>query len=209
MGKVKAAFQTKWPAIVAVKKTQREYQKELMELRLKEEDVGERVMVAGISTWAHTQFHNKLKTLVKDAGVESIPILIQPVRKALPQALRDLTSVALADWSAFLNEINNVNIDTLQEKAKRVKERKEAEKAQNARIARLENQQDPIEVLHLQMQQTSIGTNVRNSEVRTPQRTTGNAPADATTARRPVRYVAANQGQTNQRPRGQPPTQEE
>lgn len=75
-------------------------------------------MVVGIMTWAHIHFHNKLTTLVKDIGVESILVLIQPVREALPQALRDLTSVAPADWTAFLSEIQNVNVDTLQEKAK-------------------------------------------------------------------------------------------
>ncbi|KAG1810294.1 uncharacterized protein HD556DRAFT_1436017 [Suillus plorans] len=188
MGASQALFLTKWPVIIVAGKTQREYQKDLLELRFKEEEVGELVTVAGIATWAHIQFHNKLKTLVKDAGVENVPILIQPVREALPQALRDLTSA---------------------EKVKRLKERKEAEKAENARITRLESQQDPIEVLCLQMQQMSIGANTQNTEVKTPQRTMGNAPVDAAITRRPVRYVTANQGQTNQHPRGQPPMQEE
>jgi len=114
---------------------QREYQKDLLELWFKEEEVGERVIVAGITTWAHIQFHNKLRMLVKNAGVESVPILIQPVHEVLPRALRDLTSAAPVNWDAFLNEIKNINIDTLQEKVKRVKEWKEAERAQNACIA--------------------------------------------------------------------------
>jgi hypothetical protein len=37
----KTEFLTKWPAIVVAGKTQREYQKELLELRFKEEEVGE------------------------------------------------------------------------------------------------------------------------------------------------------------------------
>jgi DNA-binding protein H-NS len=205
----KAEFLAKWPAIVVAGKTQREYQKELLELRFKEEEVGERVTVAGIATWAHIQFHNKLTTLVKDAGVESVPILIQPVRDALPRALKDLISAAPADWKTFLNEIKNVNIDTLQEKAKRVKERKEAERAQNARIARLENRQDPIEVLRLQMQQTTIGSNTLTPKATAPPRAMGNAPPSTMMPRRAVRYITANQPTTNQYPRGQPPTQEE
>ncbi|KAG1811767.1 uncharacterized protein BJ212DRAFT_1483500 [Suillus subaureus] len=72
----KTEFLMKWPAIVIAGKTQREYQKDLLELQFKEEEVGEWVTVAGITTWAHIQFHNKLKTLVKDAGVENVPILI-------------------------------------------------------------------------------------------------------------------------------------
>ncbi|KAG2351131.1 hypothetical protein BDR07DRAFT_1502531 [Suillus spraguei] len=112
--------------------------------------------------------------LMKDAGVENVPILIQPVHEALLRTLRDLTSAAPADLNTFLNEIKNVNIDTLQEKVRRMKERKEAEKAQNVCITGLESRQDPIEVLRLQMQQMSIGANVQNPEVRMPQRTIGN-----------------------------------
>jgi hypothetical protein len=205
--KAKAVFLVKWPAIVIAGKMQREYQKDLLELWFKEEEVGERVIVAGITTWAHIQFHNKLRTLMKDAGVESVPILIQPVHEALPQALRDLTSAAPANWDAFLNKIKNVNIDTLQEKAKRVKERKEAERAQNARIARLENRQDPIKVLRLQMQQTAIRSNAPKATA-TP-RTMENALCNATAPRRAVRYIAANQSMPSQYNRGQPPTQEE
>ncbi|KAG2159487.1 uncharacterized protein EDB93DRAFT_290564 [Suillus bovinus] len=112
---VKTAFLTKWPAIVVAVKTQGEYLKDLLELRLKEDEVGERIVVAGVTTWAHIYFHHKLKALVKDAGVESVPVLIQPVREALPRALRDLTTVDPADWNTFLNEIKDVNVDALRE----------------------------------------------------------------------------------------------
>ncbi|KAG1812771.1 uncharacterized protein BJ212DRAFT_1301268 [Suillus subaureus] len=177
----KAAFLAKWPAIVVTGKTQREHQKDLLELQFKEEEVRERVTVAGIATWAHIQFHNKLKMLVKDAGVEHVPILIQPVWEALPQALRDLTSAVPADWDAFLNKIKSININTLQEKAKRVKERKEAERAQNAHIVWLESRQDPIKVLCLQMQQTMIGSNTLTPKATMPSRTIGNAPSSVMT----------------------------
>ncbi|KAG2743043.1 hypothetical protein P692DRAFT_201809349 [Suillus brevipes Sb2] len=47
---VRAAFIAKWPVIVAADKTKLEYQKELLALRLKEEEVGERITVADIET---------------------------------------------------------------------------------------------------------------------------------------------------------------
>lgn len=209
---IRTAFITKWPAIIAADKTKLEYQKELMALRMKEEEVGTRITVAGIETWAHIHFHSTLQKLVQDAGVDSAPILIQPVRDALPRTLRDLTSPAPPDWTTFLQEIKDANIDTLLEKVKRAKERKEAEKAQNARIARLENRQgDPVEILRLQMQQATIGTavnqtaqyNVPHSQTPQPNPTFNNS------ARRQIRYVTGNQAGTIQRPRSQPPTQEE
>ena len=115
---VKAAFITKWPTIIAADKTKLEYQKELLALWLKEEEVGIRITVAGIEMWSHVHFHGTLKKLVQDAGVDSAPILIQLVRDALPRTLRDLTSPAPPDWNTFLNEIKDTNIDTLLEKAK-------------------------------------------------------------------------------------------
>jgi hypothetical protein len=208
---VRTAFIAKWPAIVAADKTKLEYQKELLALRLKEEEVGERITVAGIETWSHVHFHGTLRKLVQDAGVETAPILIQPVRDALPRTLRDLTSPAPPDWDTFLNEIKNANIDTLLEKVKRAKERKEVEKAQNARIARLETRQhDPVENLRLQMQRTSIGTPVNQTAPYMSQpQNAHNAAAYNSQARRQVRYVTGNQPGTVPRPRGQPPTQEE
>src|SRR6267154_1113122 len=217
---VKAAFITKWPTIIAADKTKLEYQKELLALWLKEEEVGICITVAGIETWSHVHFHGTLKKLVQDAGVDSAPILIQLVRNALPRTLRDLMSPAPLDWNTFLNEIKDANIDTLLEKAKRAKERKEVEKAQNLRIAKLENRQtDPVEILCLQMQQATIG------QANTPSlpainmqprpayntnvtRNTVPNPTNNMSARRQVRYVAANQN-AGQRPRGQPPTPEE
>jgi hypothetical protein len=209
---VRAAFIAKWPAIIAADKTKLEYQKELLALRMKEEEVGTRITIAGIETWAHIHFHGTLQKLVQDAGVDSAPILIQPVRDALPRTLRDLTSPAPPNWNTFLTEIKDANIDTLLEKVKRAKERKEVENAQNARIARLENRQgDPVEILRLQMQQATIGTPVNQTvpynapRAQTPQpNPTFNNPA-----RRQIRYVTGNQTGTTQRPRGQPPTQEE
>jgi hypothetical protein len=92
-------------------------------------------------------------------------------------------SAAPVDWATFLNEIYNVNVDNLQEKAKRAKERKEAERTQNTHIARLESRQDPVEILRLQMQQASIGTNP-SPRATAPMRTTGNASPAASTTRR-------------------------
>ncbi|KAG1774664.1 hypothetical protein EV702DRAFT_1237851 [Suillus placidus] len=138
---VKTAFENKWPTIAAAGKTKLEYQKELLVLRLKDEDVGERTTSAEVTMWSHIHFHNQLQMLVQDAGVVNAPVLIHQVRDALPRTLRDLTTPAPPDWNTFLNEIKDVNVDILQDKAKQAKEWKEAERAQNARIARLEGRQ--------------------------------------------------------------------
>ncbi|KAG1781382.1 hypothetical protein EV702DRAFT_1248390 [Suillus placidus] len=212
---VKTAFENKWPTIAAVGKTKLEYQKELLVLRLKDEDIGERTTSAEVTMWSHIHFHNQLQMLVQDAGVVNAPVLIHQVRDALPRTLRDLTTPAPPDWNTFLNEIKDVNVDILQDKAKWAKERKEAERAQNAHIARLEGRQhDSVEILPLQMQQASLGTN-NSPPPRTSSTTTlqtqvpGNFVHQTLGPRRPIRYTSASQAPTGQRMMRGPPTQEE
>ncbi|KAG2742821.1 hypothetical protein P692DRAFT_201724556 [Suillus brevipes Sb2] len=211
---VKAAFEAKWPTIAVARKTMLEYQKELLALRLKEDEVGERITLAEVTTWSHIHFHNQLKTLVQDAGVVNAPVLIHPVRDALPQVLRDLTTSAPLDWNTFLNEIKDVNIDILQDQVKREKEKKEVERAQNVRITHLENRQsDPVEILHLQMQQTSLRPNISSTGPSTRPTTTA-APQMRTSftnqaLHRPLRYTTVNPSSGGQCTFRDPPTQEE
>jgi hypothetical protein len=81
---VKTAFQAHWPAIVVAAKSELDYQKELLMLRLNEEDMGERITVAGVSTWSHLHYHGCLKKLVQDAVITGAPMFIHQVCEALP-----------------------------------------------------------------------------------------------------------------------------
>jgi hypothetical protein len=76
---VKKEFENQWPAIIVAAKSQLDYQKELLALRLKEEDVGEWITVAGVSTWSHLHYHGRLQKLVQDAGVVNAPVFIHQV----------------------------------------------------------------------------------------------------------------------------------
>ncbi|KAG2742404.1 hypothetical protein P692DRAFT_20821982 [Suillus brevipes Sb2] len=125
---VRVEFGKQWPAIVVAAKSQLDYQKELLAPRLKEEDVGEQITVAGVMTWSHLHYHGHLQRLFA----------------------KDCSSTT---WEDFLNEIKGADVDIIQDKVKREKEKKEVEREQNARIARLESRQpDPVEALRMQMQ---------------------------------------------------------
>ncbi|KAG1820933.1 uncharacterized protein BJ212DRAFT_1297411 [Suillus subaureus] len=186
---IKVAFQAQWPAIVVAAKSTLDYQEELLMLRLKEDDVGEHITVAGVSTWSHLHYHRHLQKLVQDMGIANAPVFIHQVCEVLPCVIRDLTSPAPATWTVFLDDIKDANIDVIQDKARQEKEKKEAEKVQNLRIAKLENRQmDPIEILRLQMQHTVIG------------------PINTSSPPSSNMNTALNQS-AMQHPRGQPPTQ--
>ncbi|KAG1908285.1 uncharacterized protein F5891DRAFT_1179803 [Suillus fuscotomentosus] len=107
-------------------------------LRLKEEEVGKQITVAGVPTWAHLQFHMNLQQLINEAG--------------------ELTTPGLAEWSKFLDELKALDTNKLREKAETARKKKEEEKMQSARLTRLETMQtDVIEVMHLQLQRTNLG----------------------------------------------------
>ncbi|KAG1820803.1 hypothetical protein EV424DRAFT_1539342 [Suillus variegatus] len=55
---IKKEFEKQWPAIVVAVKFQLDYQKELLALQLKEEDIGEHITVAGVSMWSHLHYHS-------------------------------------------------------------------------------------------------------------------------------------------------------
>ncbi|KAG2097401.1 hypothetical protein BD769DRAFT_1677796 [Suillus cothurnatus] len=76
---VKKEFENQWPAIVVAAKSQLDYQKELLTLRLKEEDMGEQITVAEVLTWSHLHYHGCLQKLVQDVGVMNTPVFIHQV----------------------------------------------------------------------------------------------------------------------------------
>jgi hypothetical protein len=70
--------------------------------------------------------------------------------------IKELTTLGLAEWNKFLDEIKALDTNKLREKAETARKKKEEEKVQNARLARLETMQtDAIEVMRLQLQRTS------------------------------------------------------
>ncbi|KAG1839443.1 hypothetical protein DFJ58DRAFT_733311 [Suillus subalutaceus] len=154
---VKTAFMERWPAIPVAEKTGLDYQREILALRLTDEEVGTQIMVAGVATWAHLKFHNNLQQLVSEAGVATTTGLVYQVQENLPTIMKELTTPSLAEWQKFLDEIKNIDTNKLREKAEGVKKKREIEKTQNARLARLESiQTDAVEVMRLQLQCMSI-----------------------------------------------------
>jgi hypothetical protein len=198
---VKAAFTTQWPAITVAEKMGLDYQCEILALRLSEEEVGKQITVAGVPTWAHLQFHTSLQQLVNEAGANTMAGLMYQVQENLPTVIKELTTLGLAEWNKFLDEINALDTNKLREKAQTAQKKKEEEKVQNAHLARLETMQtDAIEVMQLQLQRTSIGSAPAEQSTTPPSN-------PASRIRHVTREPSANPQQTNRQ--CQPLTQEE
>lgn len=198
---VKTAFSNRWPAITVAEKTGLDYQREILALRLKEEEVGKQITVAGVPTWAHLQFHVNLRQLVNEAGANTTAGLVYQVRENLPTVIKELTTPGLAEWSKFLDEIKALDTNKLREKAETARKKKEEEKMQSARLARLETMQtDAIEVMRLQLQRTNLGS-------APTERSTTSSPNLAPRIRYINRQLETNTQQTTRQ--RQPLTQEE
>ncbi|KAG2125442.1 hypothetical protein DEU56DRAFT_759259 [Suillus clintonianus] len=170
---VQTEFSSRWPAITVAEKTGLDYQREILALRINEEEVGTQVTVAGVPTWAHLQFRVKMQQLVAEAGANETAGLVYQVRENLPTVIKELTTPGLADWTKFLDEIKSIDTNKLREKAEVAKKKKEKEKAQNARLTRLEGMQtDTIEVLRLQLQRSNLGVTPSNINAQLPTSTT-------------------------------------
>jgi hypothetical protein len=191
---VKKSFTARWPGIAIAEKTGLDYQREILALRLTDEELGTQITVAGVPTWSHLQYRASLHQLVNEAGAATIAGLVYQVRENLPVVMKELTTPGVADWDKFLEEIEKIDTNKLREKAEAARKKKDVEKAQNARLTRLENMQtDAIEVMRLQLQHTGIGNAQTNQAyTNTPNR----APSDNSSPR--IRYVTKGQPQSTQ-----------
>jgi hypothetical protein len=130
---VKIAFMERWPAITVAEKTGLDYQREILALRLSDDEVGTQIIIAGVATWAHLQFHNKLQQLVSEAGAATTTGLVYQVRENLPVVVKELTTPGLGEWKTFLDEIKNIDTNKLREKAGEKKNKKETQKMEKTK----------------------------------------------------------------------------
>lgn len=68
---IDAAFHKRWPKKKQIKKTEEEYEDEILGRKLKTEDLGKRENVAGMEVYSHVAWADKMATSVKGAGLEN------------------------------------------------------------------------------------------------------------------------------------------
>ena len=107
---IEAAFEKRWPKKKQIKKTEDEYEDEIVGRKLKAEDLGKKEVVAGRETYTHLALANKMATSVKSAKWEKTTNQLWQVRKSLPNILREKVGTRHADWEAFLEDVHDVDI---------------------------------------------------------------------------------------------------
>jgi hypothetical protein len=131
---VQKEFASRWPVITIAEKTGLNYQREILALCLDKEELGMQVVVAGVPTWVHLQFHAWVQQLISEAGMNATAGLVYQVRENLPMVIKELTTPGVTEWTKFLEEIKGLDMNKLREKAEAGRKKREVEKAQNARL---------------------------------------------------------------------------
>ncbi|KDQ50105.1 hypothetical protein JAAARDRAFT_142531 [Jaapia argillacea MUCL 33604] len=136
---LEAAFLVRWPEVKAVVKGEEEYVEELMGLRLKKEDVGKKVEVAGIEVWSHVAWADKIFKLAVGGKISGTKTYISLVRKELPDVIKDKVSSNHADWALFTKAARDIEIEYIKDSTVKIKEEAEREKLMEERLKLLES----------------------------------------------------------------------
>ena len=154
---IKVAFAKRWPKKKQVKKTDDEYEDEIMERKLKPEDMGKKEKVAGREVYTHIAWADKMATSVKGAKWEKTTNQLRQVRKNLPNILREKIGTGHADWEAFLKAVRDVDIEDIRDSMD-IKNKEQA--ALDQRLRALETlSRSPTAPLRQQLSSVAISSN--------------------------------------------------
>jgi len=171
------AFNTRFPGLEKAKKTNIDYQHELLALRLEIGELGKLVKYGGVEVWSHTAFAEKVYSLAVLAGIENGPSHIFSVRDKLPEVLREKVSENQTDWRTFCNAIKNIDLSYIKECVRKYEQEKQKDDKLNTRLQKLERfpstPMTPVSKMAAQMNRTTITTPSRT--------TTSTNPFNATT----------------------------
>ncbi|KAJ7328246.1 hypothetical protein DFH08DRAFT_815753 [Mycena albidolilacea] len=108
----------KWPKEVVVAKSAQEMSDEMLELEMREDEMGVKVDVDGILTYGHVRWAKQMRLLCEK---DTTGLLIPQVRRKLPQAMKNLVSSAYTDWNVCLQAVSDVSVPDLLEEIEKEK----------------------------------------------------------------------------------------
>ena len=153
------AFKKRWPRKKQTKKSDDEYEDEILGRKLKTEDLGKKEKVAGRDVYTHITWADKMATTVKSAKLEKTTTYVRQVRKELPNILREKVGTGHADWSSFLQAVRDVDLDHIRDGMELLNKELEEKKALNQRLRMLESvSRSPTAPLRQQLSAVTIAS---------------------------------------------------
>ena len=160
---IEAAFMARWPRKKQVKKTDDEYEDEIMGRKLKDEDLGKKEKIARREVYTHIAWADKMAQSVKGAKWEKTTNQLRQVRKDLPTILREKIGTGHADWNAFLEAVRDVDVEYIRDS---IDIRNKEQAVIDQRIRRLESlSRSPTAPLRQQLSTVTISSPNRSPQV--------------------------------------------
>ena len=112
---IEKAFLVRWPKKKQVKKTDDEYEDEIVGRKLKAEDLGKKEKIAGREVYTHVAWADKMAQSVKGARWEKTTNQLRQVRKELPTILREKIGTGHKDWNNLLKAVRDVDVEYIRD----------------------------------------------------------------------------------------------
>ena len=135
---IENAFRKRWPKKQQVKKTDEEYEDEIVGRKLRTEDLGKKEKVEGMEVYSHVAWADKTATIIKSAKLEETTTHIRQVRRNLPDILVEKVGTGHADWNAFLQAVRDVDVDYIRDRVARRNKELETKRTVDHRLQLLE-----------------------------------------------------------------------
>jgi hypothetical protein len=133
----KVAWAEQYPPPRTVGKTMGEYEKELLAIKLTEEDMAKIVEKGGVemtmTEWTALEMHRVAKLL----GIEKTASFISVARRNLPDAIRQKVSSNHESWKEFTDAVREVDREYLTEAAEKATKERKRQRKQDQIMARL------------------------------------------------------------------------
>jgi hypothetical protein len=141
---LEAAFIVRFPTPQEAERTPQEYERELLGMKLKVEELDTTVMVGGSQVFTHVQYASRLLELAKLAGIAATASGIWQVHDAMPEVIREKVLATQKDWTTFTTAIKDIDRVHIREGAVKAKKNQDMERTVRELAARNKNRPGPM-----------------------------------------------------------------
>jgi hypothetical protein len=149
------AFTLKWTTPQTPAKSYQEKTEELLNHRLRPEQVGEMMPFWGANKYTHIVWAEEVREKVQDLGLETRAEYVYQVRNSLPDAVKEGIEGQTTDWTTFIAAVKAIDIEKLKARAKAEKEQADKERRQ---AEKEKAQEKVIEELRAQVRRLALAS---------------------------------------------------
>jgi hypothetical protein len=134
------AFAQKWTTHQPKQKLNLDKTEDLLNHRLKLEEVGEMVLYWGKDEYTHIIWAKEVQEMVQELGFYASFQYVHQVQNNLPDPVRDNLEGQVTDWATFIVVVKAINMEKLQTRAKAEKKQEDKDRVREKEMDELRAQ---------------------------------------------------------------------